>query len=191
MANTKQPKYQIGDTVGDFTFIRTQMHGKNCTWVMKCVCGEEKKFWKHSAIFKNKTCGCCTDATGLTGSQRRSMLSRLNSYKSGAKKRGLEWGLSTLEFLKIATLDCAYCGSPPKTWDCVSGAPSVQKDCPRIDPQKYEIRFNGIDRIDSRLGYVFGNVAPCCSKCNRAKNDMTVDDFRNHVTKMYLWMLKK
>lgn len=29
---------------------------------------------------------------------------------------------------------------------------------------------SGVDRIDSALGYVPGNVVPCCTKCNRAKN---------------------
>ena len=43
----------------------------------------------------------------------------------------------------------------------------------------------GIDRVDSSLGYVHGNVVPCCTSCNRAKNAMSLVEFKLWVLKVY------
>lgn len=34
---------------------------------------------------------------------------------------------------------------------------------------------NGIDRVNNTLGYIQGNCAPCCKRCNVLKNDMSLD----------------
>ena len=44
---------------------------------------------------------------------------------------------------------------------------------------------NGIDRIDSSKGYSVDNCVPCCAKCNYAKHDLSIDDFKNHIEKIY------
>jgi hypothetical protein len=44
--------------------------------------------------------------------------------------------------------------------------------------------LNGIDRIDSKLGYVEGNVVSCCKICNSAKGDLTLAEFENWINKM-------
>lgn len=178
----------IGDVVGNFIVLRSEFVGKNKTWVCRCKCGLEKRFWKISAISRQKTCGCGTDEAGLTAKQRRSMLSRMQGYKAGAKVRGLEWKLSYAQFVKVATGSCFYCGVGAKTWDCVSNAPSVQKGSPNIKPQDYEIKFNGVDRLDSNVGYLSQNVVSCCVSCNRSKSDMTLDEFKSHVERMYKWL---
>jgi hypothetical protein len=38
---------------------------------------------------------------------------------------------------------------------------------------------NGIDRLDNALGYTTANSVPCCKPCNQAKNDRSVDEFRD------------
>lgn len=44
----------------------------------------------------------------------------------------------------------------------------------------------GIDRVDSRFGYLEGNVMPCCSfHCNYMKKDMALADFKEHVTHVH------
>ena len=42
----------------------------------------------------------------------------------------------------------------------------------------------GVDRIDSSVGYVEGNVVPCCPTCNVMKNEHTQEDMLNHMIKM-------
>lgn len=186
--NEKAITLEIGQKVGEFIVLRKEYVGRNKTWVCRCKCGAEKVFWRASAILRQQTCGCGTDGAGLTAKQRRSMLSRMQGYKNGAKKRGFEWNLSYEEFVAVASGDCAYCGCEPKVWNCVSNAPSIKKDCPNIIPEQYSIKFNGVDRVDSGFGYISGNIAPCCIRCNRAKSDMNLDEFKDHVERMHTWL---
>jgi hypothetical protein len=188
---TKIDKPNIGDKVGEFIVVGHECIGKNKTWICRCKCGADKRFWKISAIFKQKTCGCGTDDAGLTAKQRRSMLSRMHGYKAGARLRDFSWELSYEEFVKVATGNCFYCNAKPKIWDCVSNAPSVKKDSPNIIASNYEIKFNGIDRLNSDMGYIKENVVPCCTKCNRAKSDMTFDEFSEHIKRIYSWLSQK
>ena len=175
----------VFEEIGNFKVLRTELVGKNKVWVCQCVCGSEKVFWKRSAIEKQETCGCGTDSAGLTAKQRRSMNSRMNSYKSGAKKRGLDWYLTYDQFTSIVAKDCFFCGTPAKEWDCMSNAPSLQKDRSHTNSDDYKIVFNGIDRFDSSEGYTLDNCVPCCTSCNRAKSDLEFVDFKEHVRKMY------
>src|SRR5581483_11529056 len=66
--------------------------------------------------------------------------------QSLAKNRGLEWRLTEIEYLTLRSLPCHYCGFtlPPTGM--------------------------GIDRMDFTIGYAVGNVVPCCTECNLAKN---------------------
>jgi len=179
---------RAGDKIGSFTFIRSECVGKNKTWIVECVCGEEKRFWKYSAIARQKTCGCGVDECGLTKEQRRMLNSRLHSYKSGARKRGLDWDLSYKEFYEVSSGDCVYCGGEAREVNYFKNAPSLQEESPNRDWSLYTIRFNGIDRVNSSMGYSAGNCVSCCIKCNRAKNDMSFEDFRLHIERIYKWL---
>ena len=44
---------------------------------------------------------------------------------------------------------------------------------------------NGVDRIDSNQGYYWENCVPCCEKCNYAKHEMSVKEFKNWIIKVY------
>lgn len=79
-------------------------------------------------------------------------------YKSAirhARRRGLSFSLTRLEFDGLISQDCVYClGKLPKV--TVGG---------------------GIDRIDNRVGYEPGNCLPCCNLCNKIRNVfLTVDE---------------
>lgn len=180
----------IGDVFGSLIVDRFETVGKNKTLVAKCVCGKEKVFWKKSAIVRQHSCGCRSDLTGLTGKQRRSWNLRLQGYKNGAKKRNLVWELSFQDFVDIASQNCHFCGSTPTVWDCISNAPSIQRDSPKSLWKDYLISVSGVDRFDSSKGYTLENCVPCCTNCNRAKSDMSFENFKTHVEKMYKWLLQ-
>lgn len=50
--------------------------------------------------------------------------------------------------------------------------------------------LNGIDRIDSDLGYVDGNVKSCCFICNRAKGNLSIIDFRKWIDNIIKFTIK-
>ena len=45
-------------------------------------------------------------------------------------------------------------------------------------------KSNGIDRIDSSLGYLPDNVLPCCKICNYMKNNHSYKFFVEHIKKI-------
>jgi len=96
---------------------------------------------------------------------------------SNAKLRNIEFDLTKQLHEEVTQSACVYCGEP---------------GCKHIKVNQGDgIDINGTDRIDSSLGYVQGNVLPCCTKCNRAKNDMNVLEFLQHTRQMHEHILKQ
>jgi hypothetical protein len=52
------------------------------------------------------------------------------------------------------------------------------------------ITYNGIDRVDSTKGYFNENVVSCCKVCNRAKSNLSLDEFKEWISKVYLKTIK-
>lgn len=91
--------------------------------------------------------------------------------KGNAKTRNVKFNISKEYFGKIASKPCSYCNSLPNK--------KVYGFVDRCKP------YNGLDRINSFLGYVEGNVTSCCKYCNYAKHDMSVQDFKKWLTECY------
>jgi hypothetical protein len=89
-------------------------------------------------------------------------------------KRGLGCTLSGEEILSLVKSKCHYCGS--------KNSNHFKYKQPNFE---YNFYYNGIDRIDSSIGYIQGNVVSCCKTCNIAKMDMNYNDFINHIKKIY------
>lgn len=81
-------------------------------------------------------------------------------YHTSAKKRNLEFALDVDEFKEIVYKPCYYCKH-----------------------QKHD-EVNGIDRINSNIGYVMNNIVPCCNVCNYAKGSQTIKEFIQHCKKV-------
>lgn len=70
-----------------------------------------------------------------------------------AKKKGITWTLALTEYEYIIDQNCYYCGGP-------------------LDEAGI-----GLDRLDSKEGYITSNVVPCCWQCNRIKGcDLSAKD---------------
>ena len=86
----------------------------------------------------------------------------------------------------MASLNCDYCGEPPKKWNRYFNKKGFLND----DSSSLEnanrawILINGIDRVDNKIGYVVGNCVPCCTACNDMKKDKEKDNFLIHVQKI-------
>lgn len=70
-------------------------------------------------------------------------------YRNSAKKKHLVFTLTLEEFRKLVSIPCNYCGGTPY----------------------------GIDRLDSKMGYVKENCVSCCTMCNWMKNSYSVEEF--------------
>lgn len=93
-------------------------------------------------------------------------------YRWVAKNRGFDWAISKKEFRELTQLNCFYCDSVP------SNNKSSQDNSGTYT-------YSGIDRMDNNLGYFLQNCVPCCKRCNVAKNDNSIDEFRAWVSTVY------
>lgn len=156
-------------------FSHYDKHKRKHYWV-KCECGAEKSV--QGTLLKSgntKSCGC-------HGSRYRKNANRLPNnggvvnhlilqYKRHAVRRGYSFDIGRAVFESLIRGDCYYCGSPPsnlkKTKNCRDG-----------------FKYNGIDRLNSNVGYVENNVVSCCGVCNRAKGSANSDEFIAWVKKV-------
>lgn len=90
--------------------------------------------------------------------------------------------LSFEEFFHLSQQNCLYCGQSPQ---------NKQQENKR-NPKSYlygnddgVFIYNGLDRIDSTIGHTKNNVVTCCSNCNYAKNNMSLEYFKNYVTRLF------
>jgi hypothetical protein len=75
-------------------------------------------------------------------------------YKTGARVRTLDFGLTLDNYKDIVSKPCYYCGQTPE-----------------------QANGMGVDRVDNTLGYVLNNCVPCCEFDNQAKHARTRDQY--------------
>jgi hypothetical protein len=141
-----------------------------------CSCGKSKKISLASLQTGNSTsCGCATRADGFSFVDYEPGVSKLfNWYQKAAKEKNRSFKLDPEEFYTLIKGNCTYCGTPPMN----------RKKRYDMGDRSYILSYNGIDRIDSSKGYVKGNVTSCCTWCNTMKLDLTLEQFKEHVTKL-------
>lgn len=147
-----------------------QRQGK---WLCRCDCGNEVTVSRQNLVSgHHSSCGCNkhgpSKGFALGEAAFRAVL---RGYQAGAEARGLSWNLSEDEFRRLTQLDCHYCGVEPRTRS-------------KGHPTSGGFVYNGIDRIDSALGYEPDNVLPACKLCNYAKRDLPYEDFMAWVARL-------
>jgi hypothetical protein len=117
-----------------------------------CVkCGVE-----HQTINQHHTCEqCVPNQKEYAANYKNGLNGRWQMYRANARKRKLPFELTIEQFAEFWQKPCSYCGS--------------------------EIETVGIDRVDSSLGYLAGNLVSCCGVCNQSKNDLTRSAWIAHL----------
>lgn len=140
-------------------------------WIFRCDCGREVKrtastVVQMALIGQKPNCGSrsCTGYNKIPG-EEAGLRDCYRTYQRNAAIRGLEWKLSIDEVRELMAGNCFYCGTPPSM---VSQARAGGH---------WTFVYNGIDRLNSDLGYLPENVVTCCKNCNRAKRDMPYEEF--------------
>ena len=136
--------------------------------------------WRHGGYELRKgivqSCGCLAHDNRHKAHLRKSdplhgAINRIfTSYKWGAIKRHIDFSLGFEEFRVLTSQNCFYCGLEPKQVTS-SG--------------RNHYFYNGIDRINSDLGYVNNNVVPCCKSCNHSKSYFSQEEFYQWAKKTY------
>jgi hypothetical protein len=156
-------------------------------WVCECICGNKTIVNTDTLKSgKTKSCGCLRDEkireTGLNNKISELTLNKntlYHHYMYSAKKRKIAFSLSYRDFYNLTSSNCYYCGIEPKQF---YNYKSKQRHL--------RILFNGIDRINSDIGYEIDNVVSCCKWCNYAKREKSYDEFLAHILRIYEHRIK-
>lgn len=178
---TRNPEHNgikyIGERYNYLEFIKYIPSGKTPKYLCRCDCGNEKILrYDHVVSGNTKSCGCkkieMTREASKIPFGKAAFNSLYNSYRNSAKQRGFNFELTKDEFANLVSQHCSYCGIPP-----------LQQHTPKKYNGGYI--YNGIDRIDSNIGYKSENCVPCCSRCNYMKRSYTIEDFKTHIERIY------
>lgn len=148
-------KYSVGTKHGTLTVIEAPYKSKQV--LTECECGIQN--WKWTSNLSKPS--CCGKKVTTPWERVYSLV------KTGASRRGLDWELSFDQWKDLATADCTYCGDEPNNSVAI-----------------HKIYYNGVDRLNSAVGYNEDNCVPCCKICNRAKSDMSLSDFLDWVRRL-------
>lgn len=148
----------------------------------KCDCGEILKKVVLSNLKDNsvKSCkNCSFKNRELNKEKTVSQLEQLYNHdivnRCKQSKKEIINNLSFNDFKTLVNQNCYYCNDEPRI-------------STKFKNRKYlnteELKVNGIDRIDSNLGYSIENCVPCCTVCNKMKLDLKQSDFFLKIEKI-------
>lgn len=126
---------------------------------IRCVCGEE--FYTKNRLDLKNPCQC-----EIKDSKSQEFNTSYNIYKNGAKERNIDFKLLPEHFEHLIGSICFYCDAPPRMYS--EGVERV-----------------GIDRTCNSVGYLPHNVIACCSRCNKGKGEMDLDEYEEYISKVY------
>jgi hypothetical protein len=84
---------------------------------------------------------------------------KLDTYRRNAKKREIKFELTIEDMKEYWQKPCYYCGD--------------------------KILTIGLDRVNSKIGYIKDNIVSCCPLCNWMKRELPYCEFINHIRKVY------
>lgn len=165
-------------TVLGYSHSHIQPSGqKRAMWDVLCECGVKKKMSTSTLKGCTISCGCDFIKRRKQGFNKKpygeaNFNYKYLCYRGRAKAKKIEFSLSKEDFKNVILQNCFYCGS--------------EKDTHHVSRSINGLFFsNGIDRVDSSIGYIAGNCVSCCKICNLMKNNLKKEDFLNHIVKIF------
>ena len=170
----KARKNETGNKYGLLTVIKpdNSLGQQGINWLCICACGNYKVVPGYQLRRgRVRSCGCLARINSALYSINSAIYrDRINNplkaiittYRNGAKLRGLCWELTPEQALFFFKGNCYYCGSAPHREKTVNGD---------------TLLYNGIDRKDSRIGYIYDNCVSCCTHCNTAKSNREIGEY--------------
>ena len=137
-------------------------------WSCLCDCGTSCVVNRGNLISgATRSCGCRRVKLRPLEATQNDLFRK---SKVDARCRGLVWELSKETFLELVIAGCHYCGGRPS---------NCHKSYRRKDAENF--LYNGLDRKDNGIGYLFGNVVTCCIRCNKAKGTLGYSEFLRYL----------
>jgi len=165
-------KASNGDVFGDWTVVGLGNWGKTYYYICEHMCGAKRKYRSFQLNSEKQPCKKCE--AGKYRMQEDTIAVAKQEYrkcKDQARRRKIIFDIDFKDYLALVEANCKYCSRPPY-------------DIKVLDRRRGSDRLaslNGLDRMDSSIGYTLENVAPACWICNRAKNTLTVEEWNQMV----------
>lgn len=156
---------------------RERQWGTLYLWKFQCDCGNTViKSVSEVSRGVIKSCGC------LLGKRISVKRSASGGFMAGVEthqplsfniwKHRYQNGCTYEDFLILSQRPCHYCG--------------ITQSCVRYDKRSKEsYSYNGLDRIDPDGDHSINNVITCCKLCNRAKSDLTYQEFLDWIKRVH------
>ncbi len=138
-------------------------------WKCRCECGKESLV--ESCNLGRVSLGCHACRTPRLPSGEAAFRRVIMNYKNAARHRGIDWALTDELARKLFSDRCFYCGSEPQTAYAATRCNG-------------RFVYNGIDRVDNKIGYISSNCVTACEICNFMKGTMSPEKFLAHVRKI-------
>jgi hypothetical protein len=161
----------------------TNKFGVSC-WKFLCDCGTSVVCQRGAVVSGIQVSCGCYHKERLKGRKPPNKLpdgeSALNAlygtYSRKAKRRGLTFDIPKENFRILISGNCSYCG--------VSPMQVFKGEFPNY-------LYNGIDRVNSNIGYTPDNSVTCCFVCNRAKSTMPLGNFLAWINRIVAFHTKE
>ena len=162
----------VGKTFGYLYVTKNYIKDKKYKrWECICACG--KKVLVNTVNLINKgtiSCGRCSVLKPLGIAARNALYS---TYRHRAKKKDIAFDINIKDFEKLTKGNCYYCNDSPT---CIKKSHHNSGD----------YIYNTIDRLDNSKGYISGNLAMCCYRCNRIKSDFFTASEMKEIAEKYI-----
>lgn len=83
-------------------------------------------------------------------------------------------------FIYLTQQNCVYCGKEPSN---IINRNKYKNVSDYIKENSF-VKYSTLDRIDNDKNHSLDNVVSACTHCNRSKNNLSVENFYNHVNKI-------
>lgn len=168
-------------------------------YLCDCECGNN--IMVQSGHLKNghtQSCGCFQqEQIRITSTNNTWGRKYDNSKIITAKqvwKTSYSDGCSFKTFMELSQQPCYYCEILPyNTFNkYINKNGKLTNTEVSIDwAEQAYFTYNGLDRIDSNKSHTEDNIVTCCIKCNIAKHDMTMEEFKMWVSNISKHFLNK
>lgn len=159
-------------------------HRGKILWLCKCDCGNEKiVVGDNLSSGKSNSCGCLRKGNqyGLY-EDREEAIAKVQYSHLKRRHRKMNGDIFSFDvFYELIKQPCFYCGLEYSKE--IEDRLNESKNCKKLSD--VVLKCNGIDRIDSNIGYTKENTVPCCKYCNTAKNTMTQNEFKLWIERIY------
>lgn len=153
-------------------------NGSNAVWECICECGNIS-YVTTSNLNKTISCGCFHGPRQAWNRlpENESLVNTVYSnYKNRANKLNLEFLIDKEYFKELIFKNCFYCGVTPSQ--------IIDYTHLRLRKNGCTLKYNGIDRKNSNIGYVKDNIVTCCKTCNYGKRNLTYEEWLDYLNNL-------